>query len=327
MVEISALTYDGTNFTFQEIEGVEGLHALPKDVQTTWINIEGLENKNLLKAVADLYELHPLILDDLKEVSSQPKSVFYDEMIFVVLRMLSTSGVDEEITSEHISIVLGKNIVITFQEGKEGDVFDEIRERLPKVKSKHAKNSAAYICYHLLHAIIDNYSDIIEKTGERIEELEELILENPTKSAIVQLHELRNDLLQVRKAIVPLRDILFKLSNDDDEIISKEVQVYYKDLYNHAVHQVEQIEASRELAMGLQDLYLSSASTRTNEVMKVLTVITAIFIPLTFIAGVYGMNFKYMPELESPYGYPLVLLFMLLIALGMAIFYKIKKWF
>lgn len=327
MVEISAFTYDGKSFLFQEIEGIEGLHALPKDLQTAWINIEGLENKNLLKAVTDLYNLHPLILEDLKEVTMQSKSVFYDDAIFIVLRMLSTSKEDDSIHSEHISMVLSKNIVITFQEGQEGDVFDVVRDRLPKSKSKHAKNSPAYICYHLIHAIIDNYSFIIEQTGEKIEALEEMILESPSKSTVVQLHDLRNDLLTVKKATVPLRDILFMLSNSDDDIISKEIQIYYKDLYNHAVHQVEQIEASRELVMGLQDLYLSSASTRTNEIMKVLTVITTIFIPLTFIVGLYGMNFKYMPELDSPYGYPVVLILMLVMAIGMVIYYKVKDWF
>lgn len=327
MTEISAFTYDGRSFAFHELESVEALRNLPRDAQSTWINIEGLENTNLLKAIADLYDLHPLILDDLTDTSKQSKSVFYDDMFFIVLRMLSYNQRDDCINTEHLSVVLKKNIVITFQEGKEGDVFDLVRERLPKSRTKNAKNSPAYVCYHLLHAIIDNYSTITETTGEKIEQLEELILENPSKSAIVQLHDLRNDLLLVKKAIVPLRDILFKLCNDDDDVIRKDMRVYFRDLYNHAVHQVEQIEASRELAMGLQDLYLSSASARMNEVMKILTVITSIFIPLSFIAGVYGMNFKYMPELEWGFGYPLIITGMAVLGIGMAIYFKVKKWF
>jgi magnesium transporter len=243
------------------------------------------------------------------------------------MRMLSYDNGNDTFSSEYVSLVLGEKFLITFQEGLAGDVFGQIRSRLQKSKSKVRNSGVDFLCYLLLDTVVDHYITIIEKTGDKIEALEDDIIAAPAAGVLVTLHSLRNDLLSVKKSVIPLRDYLNRILVESSPVISHETMLYFRDLYNHITHAISTIEGYREITIGIQDLYHSTLSTKMNQVMKVLTIITTIFIPLSFIAGLYGMNFKNMPELEWHFGYYAVLGVMLVSTLGMAAMMKWKKWF
>ncbi|MCE1187699.1 MAG: magnesium/cobalt transporter CorA [Ignavibacteria bacterium] len=325
MAEVSVFQYINNFFVSETLTAADDLRQKLQPDSIAWINIEGLENQELLENIRIQFNLHPLIIEDLHEISEHTKTEIYDESIFIVLRML-TLDTENTINTEHVSIVLGNNFVITFQEGKESDVFDSVREHLRHLRTKNKAYSADYICYLLLHALADSYSDIIDASLDQIEDLEERVLTTPSNDAIFQIHHLRNNLMLVKKSIAPLRDMIMRLSDEANDFVLPENISYFRYLYNHSNHSSEMLESAREMIMALQDLYLSSISTRMNEIMKVLTIITTIFIPLSFLVGLYGMNFKYMPELEWPYSYPILLICMGLMTVGMLKYFKWKKW-
>lgn len=310
-----------------EISELSALDRVQLSGENVWVNVEGLENNALIDTLTQKFGLHELIKDDVLNMSDHPIIEFYDDQLFVVLRMLSWDKNEGAIAAEHVSIVLGKHFLITFQEGLAGDVFDSVRARFHKQKNRLRNQGIDFLCYQLLDAVVDNYLSIIEGTGEKIEMLEDQIIEDPQSDTLVKLHNLRNDLLSVKKSVLPLRSYLNAILLESSPLIAPETVLYLRDLYNHINHEIEQIESYREIIVGIQDLYLSTLSTKMNQVMKVLTIITTIFIPLSFIAGVYGMNFKYMPELESRWGYPVILGVMLFLSLTMISVLKKKKWF
>jgi magnesium transporter len=305
----------------------EDLNSFNIDHGTLWINVEGTQETETIHKIITIFNLHPLIAEDILQLSGNPLAEIYDDVLFIVVRMLSLDPAANELITEHVSFVLGENFLLTFQEGIEGDVFDPVRERLARNKGNIRSAGADYLCYELLEAIVNSYFSIVDTVGDSIEQIEDTILEKTNDDMMKNLHQLRGDLLTVRKAVSPLRDILSRVRFEKAVIIRDETQLYFKDLYNHILFVVENIESYREMITGLQDLYLSSISNRLNQVMKVLTIITTIFIPLSFVAGVYGMNFKNMPELEWWYGYPLILTLMFTIAVVMIIAFKVKKWF
>jgi len=292
----------------------------------TWIDIDGLQDIPLLERLGESYGLHPLILEDILNTDQRPKSDDMDSYIYVVLKMLDYDPNSPEIISEQVSIVFGRNYVISLQEGREGDLFDPLRERIRTGKGRIRKLGPDYLAYSLLDTIIDRYFLILEKFAEQIETLEEKLISDPGPETLRQIHHLKKEMISLRKSAWPLRELVYSLEKSDSDLIRPETKIFLRDIYDHAVHIIDSIETYREMLSSMLDIYLSSVSNRMNQVMKVLTIIATIFMPLTFLAGVYGMNFKFMPELGWRWGYPLVMLIMLGVGAVMLYFFKKKNW-
>lgn len=323
---ITVYQYDAEHSENREYSLDEALAIQTSADKITWFNIEGLHDVDLVHKLCDKFSIPALLIEDILNTSERPKVDIIGDVLFIVLRMLWKDEKSESIITEHMSIVLGKDFILTFQEGVLGDVFDPIRIRLSTGRGKLRKQKIDYLCYELMDAIVDSYFGILETLGDKIEVLEESVLVQPQEELLRELHDLRSDLLSVRRSVWPLRDIINNIQRDDDTYFQKSTNYYLRDLYDHTVQELETIETYWELLSGLQDIYLSSISNRMNEIMKVLTIITTIFIPLTFIAGLYGMNFKFMPELEYRYSYPIVILVMLIITYIMIKIFIKKKW-
>lgn len=319
----SIIDYDEKNFEERTVENVE--ECLPyKDASTvTWINIVGLHDVNIIEKIGKHFGLHPLILEDVLNTEQRPKMEDFEDYIFIVTKMLYFKG--SEIDSEQISIVLGPNYVLTFQE-KTGDVFDAARKRIKESKGKIRKLGSDYLAYALIDAIVDNYFLVLEKMGETIEQLEEELLEEPTPKTLNTIHNLKRELIFLRKSVWPLREVINTVYKGDSKLIGDTTQIYLRDVYDHTIQVVDTIETFRDMVSGMLDVYLSSVSNRMNEVMKVLTIIATVFIPLTFIAGVYGMNFQYMPELGWRWSYPAVWAVMLIVGVTMFMYFRKKGW-
>jgi magnesium transporter len=292
----------------------------------TWIDIEGLQDIPLLEGLGQCYGLHPLILEDILNTDQRPKTDDMDDYIYVVLQMLDFDPRTLEVVSEQVSLVLGRHHVISLQEGREGDLFEPLRERIRNGKGRIRRQGPDYLAYALLDTIIDHYFAIMEKFAERIEALEDELVGNPGPETLHQIHRLKREMIFLRKAAWPLRELVNALEKSESELIRPATKLFLRDLYDHAIHIVDSIETHREMLSGMLDIYLSSVSNRMNQVMKVLTIIATLFMPLTFLAGIYGMNFKHMPELDWPWGYPLLLLAMFGLAGAMVYFFKKKNW-
>ena len=284
-----------------------------------------MHNVPVLEKLGDCFGLHRLVMEDILNTDQRPKMEDFGEYLYIVLKMLS-NGKNGEVVTEQISIVVGSNFVLSFQEGIEGDVFNLIRERLRNGKGRIRKMSADYLAYSLLDAVVDNYFVILEKFGDKIELLEAELIENPTQKTVQRIYQLKRKLIFLHNAVWPLREVVSALSKHESSLIKEATAPYLRDVYDHVIHIIDSVDIYREMLSSMLDMYLSSVSNRLNEVMKVLTAISLIFMPLTFIVGVYGMNFKYMPELEWRYGYFITLLAMLGIGVGMFFYFKRKKW-
>jgi magnesium transporter len=291
----------------------------------SWINVDGLHDIEIIQQVGDCQGLHPLVLEDILNTDQRPKLEDYGDYLYIVLKMLYKQE-GGGISTEQVSLVLGSNFVISFQEGIKGDVFNPVRERLRSGKGRIRGMGADFLAFSLMDAIVDNYFVVLEEVEERIEALEEEVVASPSAKTVQKLHRLKRDMIFLRKAVWPLREVLAALTRRESKLITEAVVVYLRDVYDHTIQVIDSIETSRDLLAGMLDIYLSSISNRTNEVMKVLTIIATIFMPLTFIVGLYGMNFKYMPELEWRWGYPAVLLLMVLTTIAMLIYFRRKKW-
>ena len=291
----------------------------------TWININGLNHINEIEKIGKHYNLHPLILEDIVNTGQRPKIDEYDNYIFVVLKMLYYNS-DENIVSEQVSFILGENYVLSFQEA-EGDVFDSVRERLRFSKGRIRGLGSDYLLYTLIDAVTDHYYFIIETMGNKIEDLEDNLFNGQTKNEISQqIQDLKREVLKVRRAIFPLREIINRIEKTDNKLILDKTLHYYRDIYDHIIQISENIDIYREMIWGLMDMYMTSISNKMNEVMKVLTIIATIFIPLTFIAGIYGMNFDNIPELHYKYSYFILWAVMIVLFIGMLAYFKRKKW-
>ena len=296
-----------------------------------WINVDGLSDMNVIHALATKYELHPLAVEDLLNVTQRPKIEAYGgegsdirARLFIIARMLEIE--DNSLRQEQVSIFLGHNTVLTFQESPGGDVWDSIRRRIETKGSRLRSNDASFLVYSLLDAIIDRCFPILETYSERAEELETLILEHTSRSTINDIHRFKRDLLLIRWAIWPMREVVSSLKRDEHECVGETARIYLSDLYDHVVQIIDIIETYREIASDLTETYMSSISNRMNEVMKVLTLIGTIFIPLTFLAGVYGMNFRYFPELDQVWAYPAFWVASVLVAAVMLLFFRRRGW-
>lgn len=291
-----------------------------------WINVDGVNDIALIERIGQCFNLHPLVLEDIAHLGQRPKVEVYDDYMYIVLKMFQLSEDARTFTVEQVSMVLGPGCLLTFQEN-EGDVFEHVRNRLRSGKGSLRKTSTDYLAYALIDAIVDYYFVIFEKMSESIEALEERILKGADRNTLPELHRLRHQLTQLRKSVWPLREMIGSLERSESRFFTKSTRLFLRDLYDHAVQVVDTVESFRDVLTALMDLNLSMVSTRMNEIMKVLTIISTVFIPLSFIAGVWGMNFDHMPELHKTWAYPLG--FWILIALvvsGMFIYFKRKKW-
>jgi len=291
-----------------------------------WMNMDGIHDINLLRTIGNTFSIHPLTLEDILNTEHRPKMEEYDTYLFMVLKLFTLSEDLDELEIEQVSFALGKNFVISFQE-KQGDVFDEVRNRIRAGKGKIRNQGPDYLTYALIDAVVDSYFLVLEHIGDRIETLEEELLVSPNPDMPEEIHSLKRSLILLRKSISPMREVIGGFLHNESGLIRDPTKIYLRDVQDHIIQLIDTIQSHRDILSGLLDLYLSSISQRMNEVMKILTIIATIFIPLTFIAGIYGMNFEYMPELKWRLAYPTLWVLMLGMFGGMVYFFRKKKWF
>jgi magnesium transporter len=324
-VRITIIDYEESQFEEKELDTIEECFPFKDKPTVTWINIDGIHEVDIIEKLGKRFEIHPLVLEDIVNTGQQPKMEDLEQYVFVILKMLFYDEETKEIKPEQVSLILGANFVITFQE-REGDVFNPIRDRIRKAKGRIRRMKADYLAYSLLDTIVDHYFVVLEKLGERIEGLEEELITDPMPETLQTIHALKRELIFLRKSVWPLREAVNSLERGGSSLIHESTGIYLRDVYDHTIQVIDTIETFRDMVSGMLDVYLSSVSNRMNEVMKVLTIIATIFIPLTFIAGIYGMNFKYIPELEWHWGYVGALILMGLIAFVMMLYFRRKRW-
>lgn len=326
-VKISVTYYNEQHFEEKQLSSADECFRYKGRDTISWINIDGVHDTEILRKVSECYGIHPLVQEDIANTGQRPKIEDYGDYLYIVLRMLSYDEKASNIRSEQVSIILGNDHVISFQEeGKEGDVFGQVRERLRSGKTKIRKEGSDYLCYCLIDEIVDSYFAIMEKLGERIEGVEEKLIANPTQKILNLIHQLKKETLSLRKSVWPLREVVNSMERGESPLIREGTRLYLRDVYDHTVEVIETVENYREMMSGMVDIYLSGISNKLNEVMKVLTIISTTFIPLTFIVGIYGMNFKNMPEMQWQYSYAAVWIVMLCVAGSMLVYFKKKKW-
>jgi len=324
-IKIHVIDYDEQNFIETELTAVEACIPYKNKPSITWVNVDGVHNIPLLEKLGDCFGLHRLVMEDIVNTDQRPKMEDYGEYVYIVFKMLSI-GKNGDIVKEQISLILGANFVLSFQEGVEGDVFNLIRERLRSSKGRIRKMGADYLAYSLLDAVVDNYFVVLEKFGDKIESIETELIGNPTQQTVQRIYQLKREMLFLHNAVWPLREVVSGIGKHESPLIRDSTAPYLRDVYDHVIHIIDSVDIYREMLSSMLDMYLSSVSNRLNSVMKVLTIIATIFMPLTFLAGLYGMNFKYMPELEWHYGYPFLVCIMAGIAVFMLFYFKRKKW-
>ncbi len=324
-MRITIIDYDKTQFQKKEAKRVEECFPFKDKPTVTWINIDGIHQVDIIEKIGNHFNIHPLVLEDIVNTGQRPKMEDFVDYIFIVLKMLYYDEKANETKAEQISLILGSNFVVSFQESK-GDVFDPIRDRIRSDRGRVRKMGADYLAYALIDAIVDNYFTILEKLGEKIEGIEDELVTNPASETLQTIHSLKKEMIILRKSVWPLREVISRLERWESPLIKKSLEIYLRDVYDHTIQVIDAIETFRDMLSGMLDIYLSSVSNRMNEVMKVLTIIATIFIPLTLIAGIYGMNFRYMPELESRWSYPIVYLIMFAVGVLMVIYFRRKKW-
>ncbi|TRU60013.1 MAG: magnesium/cobalt transporter CorA [Microcystis aeruginosa Ma_QC_C_20070823_S13] len=293
----------------------------------SWMDIQGLGSETVLKQVGEIFNLHPLLLEDVVNVPQRPKLEDYNNQLLVISQMVRLKEDESGFDTEQVSFVLGKRYLLSFQEEELQDCFEIVRDRIRTSQGRVRKSGADYLTYLLLDTIIDGYFPVVEHYEDRIEALEDVIISNPDRDTMQEIYDVRRELLALRRLIWPMRNVLHLLMRDHHGIVSDEVQIYFRDSYDHVIQILEIIEAYRELAASLMDVYMSTMGNKLNEIMKFLTVISTIFIPLTFIVGVYGMNFENMPELKGEWSYFMVWLVMLAVAGGLIFYFWRKGWF
>jgi magnesium transporter len=325
-VRISIIDYDAEHYDEREVKNIEECFMYKETSTVTWINIDGLHQIDVIEKIGKHFNLHPLLLEDVINTDRRPKVEEYDDHLFLIMKMLYMNENTSYVESEQVSLVIGSNFVISFQE-REGDVFDPIRDRLRKNKGRIRKSGSDYLAYSLLDTVIDHYFTVLEIMSEKMEAIEQTLLSYPTRETLDLIHRLKKDMVLLRKSVWPLREVMGSLERCESSLINKSSIIYLRDAYDHVIQVIDTIESLRDTVTGMLDIYLSNMSNKTNEVMKILTIFAAIFIPLTFIVGVYGMNFVNMPELQWRYGYFIVWGLIIVITIGLVVFFKTRKWF
>jgi magnesium transporter len=323
-VRIRLIDYDENRIEERELKSIdESLPYIEKE-SVTWINIDGLHDIDLISNIGKLFNLHSLVLEDIVNTEQRPKMEDFEEYLFIVLKMIHYQSDMHQVRFEQLSLILCKNIVISFQE-RVGDIFEPVRERLRKARGRIRKMGTDYLIYTLMDVAVDNYFVVLENIGERVAELEESLINDPEPDILQYIHEFKRELIFLRRSVWPLRELISSLERGETDLINEKTTIFLRDVYDHTIQIIDTVETYRDIVSGMMDLFLSSVSNRMNEVMKVLTVIATIFIPLTFIAGIYGMNFEYMPELGWHWGYFTALILMLAIGVLMVIWFKRKR--
>ncbi len=324
--KITIFDYDDQHYEEREVKALEECFVFKDKPTVTWINLEGIHRVEMVQKLGECYGFHPLVLEDILNTDQRPKMEVHGDYIYIVLKMLHGGNTNGLIKAEQVSLILGSNFVISFQEGKEGDVFNPVRERIRSGKGLIRKMGSDYLTYSLLDTIVDNYFLILETLGEKVELLEEELVTSPTHKTLQEIQKIKNEMIFIRRAVWPLRELISGLERKESPLIKETTEIYLRDVYDHTVQVMDTIETLREMLSGMLDIYLSSVSNKLNSVMKVLTIIATIFMPLTFIAGIYGMNFKYMPELEWRWGYPAVWIIVVIVSISMVVYFQKKKW-
>jgi magnesium transporter len=324
-VSVELFEYDKERVVEKTISAAEC--AAHRDTpKMSWLNIDGIHDTAVVDRIGKDFGLHPLTLEDIANTDQRPKLEDYEDYLFIVMKMIRYQPSQKDIITEQVSIVLGRAFVLSFQQGVEGDVFNPVRERIRSIKGKICHLGADYLCYALIDAVVDNYFIILETIGEEIEDLEMDLVANPAPETLHAIHRLKRELIFLRKSVWPLREVINGMQRNESELIESSTQVYLRDVYDHTIQVIDTLETYRDMLSGMIDMYMSSISNRMNEVMKVLTIIATVFIPLTFIAGVYGMNFEFMPELKWPYGYAFIWGVMISMGLTMLVYFRKKGW-
>lgn len=324
-VRITVFDYDENHIEEREVGVIEECYDFRDNSSTTWINIDGVHNTEIINKIDTHFGIHPLILEDIVQTGQRPKIDDFGNYLFILIKMVCWRPDYEDIEAEQVSLLVGSNYVISFQE-KSGDVFGEIRDRIRKGKGRIRKMGADYLAYCLLDAVVDNYFLVLEKFDEIESVLDERIVDGFSPEMSKQIHMTKRNLIFLKKQVWPLRDVISSMIRSESKLIQDTTDIYLRDLYEHTIQVMDSIESFREMLSGLHDVYLAMMSNRMNEVMKVLTMFSTIFIPLTFIVGVYGMNFDYMPELHWKWGYPGVLGFMFILVFSMIMYFRRKRW-
>ncbi|MGE5253300.1 MAG: magnesium/cobalt transporter CorA [Planctomycetaceae bacterium] len=322
---VALVEYDTQGFQEKELEAFETGYLFARDPKVTWVNVVGIQQVEVLEKLGRSFVVHPLAMEDILNTEQRPKVEDYGEDLFIVVKLISYQEKTAEVEAEQISLILRPHALLSFQE-REGDDFAAVKERLRAGKGRLRKMGADYLAYTLLDIVVDQYFVVLEKLGERIEILEGKLLTDPGAATLQKIQKLKKEMLLLRKWIWPIREVISSLERGEFPGIQESTRIYLRDVYDHTIQVMDSIEIYRDMLSGMLDIYLSSLNNRMNAVMKVLTIIATIFMPLTFLAGVYGMNFKYMPELDWSWGYPLVWGLMALIAGIMLVLFRRKRW-
>jgi magnesium transporter len=322
---IRLIDYSPEHYHEEELDSVEQCLASRDTESITWINVNGLHETEALQRLCEHFGLHPLVQEDIVNTNQRPKHEDYEDYVYVVCRMITYDRETRQLVSEQISLVVGRTWVLSFQE-REGDVFDAVRERARQGKGRLRRLGADYLAYALMDAVVDNYFVVLEQVGEQIEELEADLLASPRPEHLAAIHAFKREMVQLRRAVWPLREVVGGILRDESSLTAETTRFFFRDLYDHTVQVADAVESLRDILSSLQDLYLSSVSNRMNEIMKVLTIMGSVFIPLTFVAGIYGMNFAHMPELAWRWSYPLFWLVILALGGGLVAWFRRRGW-
>lgn len=324
-VSISVMDYDPDGVRESSVSDVEELGHFKESSSVTWINVDGVHDVKLVEKIGKIFGIHSLVLEDIVNTTQRPKTDVSGEYTFIVFKTLECNEDNGEIIPEQVSLILGGNFLLSFQE-RPGDPFDPIRDRIRAGAGRTRKSGADYLAYCLIDAAVDQYFVVLESLADRIELLEEQLVKEPKRELLSEIHRLKVDMIFLRRSVWPMREAINRLASGDSAFVQEATLPYLRDVYDHTIHVVDTMETFRDIVSGMLDIYLSSVSNKLNEIMKVLTIIATIFIPLTFLSGWYGMNFKDMPELSWRWGYPMVIVIALTMATTMLVFFRRKKW-
>ena len=322
---ITLIDYSKEDIVELTIQSVDEILKYKDSDTVTWVIIEGLANVEIVEKIGTTFGIHQLVLEDILNTHQRPKFEEYDDYLYVVLKSLRSGDAQFTVTHEQVSLLVLKNFVFAFKE-KTDDLFHSVQQRIRTSKGRIRKMGADYLAYALIDTLVDNYFMVPEKIGEKIESLDNDLIRDPTSETLLAIQGLKTKLIFLRKSVWPLREVIRSFEKTESPLISESTDIYLRDVYDHTIQLIDTIETSRDILSGMLDIYLSSISNKMNQVMKVLTIIATIFIPLTFVAGLYGMNFRYLPELEWKWSYPAVLLIMVFIGIVMLAYFRKKRW-
>ncbi|MDP1613262.1 MAG: magnesium/cobalt transporter CorA [Sulfuritalea sp.] len=322
---ISLIEYGEADLAEHQFTSLAEAHTYQPKLPVLWLNVHGLHEPEVMAEIGRRFKLHPLVLEDILNTNQRPKVDDYGDYLFIVARFFEIDSESQQLGSDQVSLILGPNFVLSFQERPSGR-FDPVRERLRQNRGQIRKLAADYLAYTLLDAVVDRYFTILENIGERTEELEDMMLDQPRPGALQQVHQLKRETLNLRRSIWPLREVINTLTRADERFFRPETRPYLRDIYDHTVHAIESLEANRDVIAGMLDIYLSAISNRVNQEVRALTVVAIIFMPATLISGIFGMNFKTMPLLDLPTGFAIAIGIMATVATTLSIVFWRRRW-